>query len=447
MSLTALAWLLGFCVAAIVTWSNPVYGLLGVMLEYYQRPSLQWWGDNLPRLRWNLIVTVIFAASVIAKRSRQPQVADPDRTILTLWALFALNLVFVNIVFPVNTAFAQEWGTYWLKVAIMMPILLAMVLKTPRAIDLFILANIIGVGWWGWESFIDPKREAARLIGVGSGDTYNDNAAAIHLLLILPLIGAMIATAKKIERYIAIVALPLVINTLILCNSRGAMLGLGVSVALAPLLARRGHRGKALIFGLVIPILVLLLGDPQFFKRQQGGYDDGSAQGRLEAWGEAGRILSDHPLGTGARGFHLLIPKYSANIALRHDGEPRSPHNTMILVMVEYGVQGITLWVLLLLAVFRMLLRTRRMAIEANDDFAYYRSVALVIALAGALTGGMFTDRLYSEGIYWIIAMGIALNRLVAYNHSPAAVLAAAPVTRPPNAAWHDRPLQPVTRS
>ena len=446
MSLTALTWLLGFCAALLITWSNPVYGLLGVMLEYYQRPGLQWWGDNLPRLRWNLIVTAIFAVSAIAKRSRQPEVASPDRFLLVLWGLFAVNLVFVNLAFPVSTAFAQEWGTYWLKVAVMMPILITMVLKTPRSIDLFILANIIGVGWWGWESFIDPKREAARLVGVGSGDTYNDNAAAIHLLLMLPLIGAVIASGKKIERYIAIVALPLVINTLILCNSRGATLGLGVSVALVPFLAKKGHRAKALVFGLAIPILVLLLGDPQFFARQQGGYDDGSAQGRLVAWGEAGRILADHPLGVGARGFHLLIPKYSAEIAERHEGQPRSPHNTMILVMVEYGVQGIVLWVLLLFSVFAMLLRTRRMALAANDDFAYYRSVALIVSLAGALTGSMFTDRLYSEGLYWIIAIGIALNRLVAVQYGEAAVpvpaRAADPIT-----VWSDQPLQPLSRS
>jgi O-antigen ligase len=112
-----------------------------------------------------------------------------------------------------------------------------------------------------------------------------------------------------------------------------------------------------------VAVCVVFLADPQFIERQQGTYEDGSAQGRLEAWREAGRMLSDRPLGAGARGFHLLIPKYSEVINERHGGEPRSPHNTYILVMVEYGAIGIFLWMSLLGSIFWMLLRTRRIGV------------------------------------------------------------------------------------
>jgi O-antigen ligase len=160
-------------------------------------------------------------------------------------------------------------------------------------------------------------------------------------------------------------------------------------------------------------VCLLALADPQFIARQNvASYDDGSSTGRLEGWSQAGRILWDHPFGTGARGFHLLIPKYSSVLAERHNDEPRAPHNTIVLVMVEYGIQGIVLWLLLIGALFMMLMRTRRLALATKDDFIYYRTVAVTVALISALIGSMFTDRLYCEGIYWMMALGLALNRL-----------------------------------
>lgn len=298
-----------------------------------------------------------------------------------------------------------------------MPLLLILVLRSRRSIDLFILANIIGVAFWGWEAFTNPQRSESRLIGIGSGDTYNDNMAANHLLLMLPLIVITILNSKsKIPRIIALIALPLVVNTLILCNSRGSTVGLAVALATIPLLARTGHRTKSVGVGLAMVGCLLYLADDQFITRQQttANYqEDGSAEGRLEGWRQANSILSDYPLGVGARGFHVLIPKYSAVLAERHDGQERAPHNTVIQVMTEYGAQGIFLWLMMYFNVFRLVFEARRAALQLRDSYCYYRLVAVSVALTGSIVSSIFVDRLYSEGIYWIVALAIAMHRLV----------------------------------
>ena len=108
----------------------------------------------------------------------------------------------------------------------------------------------------------------------------------------------------------------------------------------------------------------------------------------------------------------MLIPSYSAALNERHGGEGRAPHNTLVMVAVEYGIQGIFMWVMLFVSIFVMLERTRRLAVFRGDDFCYYRSMAVMIALTSALVASIFTDRLYSEAIYWLMAIGIAVHRL-----------------------------------
>jgi O-antigen ligase len=133
-----------------------------------------------------------------------------------------------------------------------------------------------------------------------------------------------------------------------------------------------------------------------------------------------GRIVSDYPLGVGARGFHVLIPKYSAELAERHQGEERAPHNTVIMVATEYGVAGIMFWLAFYAAVFWTLLKTRRLCLTAGNDGLYIRTVAITVGLVGSLVASLFSDRLYSEGIYWIVSMAIAVNRVSRIEHETA---------------------------
>jgi hypothetical protein len=420
MSKTAMAWLALYSTSLLATWANPLYGLMGVMTEYYRRPSLQWWGNELPALRWNFIVTLVFAASAIfaaaTRRDSFNALPKPDKSVVFWWTLFAVNLLLVNLVFPIDRAWAMDKTVYWAKVGVMMPALIIMVVRSRKAIDMFILANVIGVAFWGWEAYTDPKREASRLVNIGSGDTLNDNMAANHLVLMLPLIVVLLLNAEgKIRKLIAGLSLPLTVNTIILCNSRGSTLGLLAGLATVPLFARKGHRAKSVVLGAVVVAGFLVLADPQYIQRQLSIADyeeDGSSQGRLEGWRQAGRIVSDYPLGSGAHGFHILIPGYSAELAEKHQGNERAPHNTVILVMAEYGIQGILLWFLFYAAVFRLLMRIRRTALQTGDQFHYLRSVGILFGMTACLLSSMFSDRLYSEGIYWIVSLTIAIQRV-----------------------------------
>ena len=64
MSLTAIVWALLYGIALLGALVNPIFGLFGYLLEYFQRPALYWWGDDLPDLRWNFTIAVVAMAKV-----------------------------------------------------------------------------------------------------------------------------------------------------------------------------------------------------------------------------------------------------------------------------------------------------------------------------------------------------------------------------------------------
>lgn len=99
MSLTALLWVTLYCAAIVFSFANPLFGSLGYLLEYYMRPSLKWWGDALPELRYNLIISVAFGAAFLLRRSSlREMVRVPNPALRFMLGLGAIMLLVTSSV-------------------------------------------------------------------------------------------------------------------------------------------------------------------------------------------------------------------------------------------------------------------------------------------------------------------------------------------------------------
>jgi len=407
MSLTALVWAAMYTVALFGALANPMFGLFGYLLEYFERPSLYWWGKELPDLRWNFTMGAVATAAYLLRRTSLPRFPREATITLGLMVLQAINTTIVTM-WAVNPTLSWRWSVaYWKLVVTFM--LFSGIVRTPMSLNLVILFQMIGAGYWGWDA-MDSKRTRGRLEGVGSGDTLNSNTLAAHLLTIIPLIVIFAATKRpKWMRGVAIVALPFVINLLILCNSRGATLGLACSGLAALFLVRKGLRSRVMLAGAAAAVAVLLLADQQFISRQEtiSSPEDRSAQTRLDLWRGALRLVADYPLGAGGRGFHILSPRYVPQLEESNDGEGRSSHNTYIQISAEWGVQGLALFVAMVGYTFYLLQRVRRERM-ANDT-VYFSSLGIQLGLIGTLVSAFFSNRFYGESIYWMCGLATAL--------------------------------------
>jgi len=414
MSWSPLGWLGLYCLAACLTFVNPVFGMLGYFVEYYRRPELQWWRRQVPDWRWNLIISVIWGASFLLRRGSLRELR-PIRNLAIPWLLSLQGLmVIVTVLFAVAPAQSQNWTIQWGKLALIVPLLMIGSVRTRDQFNLYVAANMIGALWWGYDAWVDPHRVAGRLVRIGSGDSLNDNAASIHLLTILPLTTVYVLAEKdKWLRALAAVALPFIVNTLILCNSRGATVALLVSGGAGLLLVRPGYRLRFAGVALAAVVGFFLLADATFIRRQQTttNYEtNGSAQGRLQAWKGAANLVQDHPFGTGGRGFHVLSPIYAPEVTESTGGEGRAPHNTYVMVVSEWGILGLILWIGFHSATFVMASRIKNRA--QVGDFYYWRGFGLQISLIAVWVASVFADRLYGEAPYWLAGIVYALYRI-----------------------------------
>lgn len=417
MSVTALVWVALYCAALVMTFANPLFGALGYLLEYYMRPELKWWGKDLPALRYNLIIAVTLGVAFLMRRSSLRELAPVKNPVLPWLLGLGGTMVLVSLTVALNWDLTWQWTTQWIKMAVIFPLLLVGVLRSRKALDWFLVAHMLGAFWWGWDSWVDPKRSAGRLISVGSGDSLDDNAASAHLLTVLPFCLVYLFTVKdKLLRGVALLATPFIINTIILCNSRGSTLGLLVALTASLGLVRRPFRMRAVWLAVAAVLVFFLMADQQWLTRQQSttNYEaDNSAASRLITWRGAYELVKDRPFGSGGRGFHLQSPRYIPEIVAAHEGNWRAPHNTVAMVASEWGVLGLFFYLgLMYTAIFTLPRHVKRRAADDGDNYFYWRALAVQLGLIAYFVAGLFSDRLYGEAGYWMIALSYALYRV-----------------------------------
>ena len=420
MSLTTIIWVVLYVLAICGAFVNPVYGLFGYLLEYFQRPSLYWWGRQLPDLRWNFTIAAIAAAAYLLRRNSLDPVQRTTLVPLALLTLQAINTSIVTL-WAVNYNLSLKWSTQCWKLVVTY-LLFSAIVRNKRSLDLVILFQIIGAAYWGWDA-LDAKRTRSRLEGIGSGDTQNSNLLAAHLLTILPLsILYALMKGPRWMRGIGIVSTPLIVNLIVLCNSRGATLGFLTAGASALLLVRTGFRRYVVLGGAVAFVALFLLADPQFIERQQSIADasDNSAVSRMALWRGGLRLVADHPLGVGGRGFHILSPYYVPWLQ-ETGGEGRSAHNMYIQLAADWGIQGLALFLALMGYTFVILHSIRRERTTA--DKYYFISLGIQLGLIGTLAAAFFSTRFYGESIYWLCGLTTALYSMTseAEKREPAA--------------------------
>lgn len=436
MSKTALAWLLLYTAGLGLSLLEPFYALVAYLVDYYAHPPLRWWGRALPDLRWSLLAAGVLLFAYLLK-GRSPLDSGIVRHGQTKWLLGYLAVASVVTLWAVD----RSRSVVYLGDIAKLVLLYLLIVGTVRSRDQFrwfVLVMIIGAFLWGLDAYADPKRKGARLYGIGGPDSDSDNSTAAHLITVLPFIGVYFLAGRRWERILSLVAAPFVVNTIILCNSRGATVGIAAAALAAIVLAKGKARWQVAALSVLGGLLALSLMDRQFIERQLTLLEyeeDSSVSGRVVAWMGALRLMADYPLGVGGGGFDALSPVYLPELVESYGGEERTAHNTYLLVGSDWGIPGLVLFIGFLGSTLRTLHGIRQ---RTSDRRIYLESFAIEVALVGFLTAAFFINRPYAEVLYWLSALAAALRNIAdgVWEEAAAepAVLRAAP-SEPESAA------------
>jgi O-antigen ligase len=197
----------------------------------------------------------------------------------------------------------------------------------------------------------------------------------------------------------------------VLVNSRGAMLGVAVGIAIyASAIFFRSNKSfsfkmKVVAGLLACGVLFLSLTDATFWDRQktmtQGNEDGNNADyGRLELWQYGVKLAVDHPLGVGGWGYTFLsgsfLPKELMGLS-----KMKAIHSTYLETLTAYGFIGLLCFLLFIYTGFKELSKANMDADGQQDHYLRLQRFALIGCFAGYLVSAIFIDRVYCEVTYY----------------------------------------------
>jgi len=277
----------------------------------------------------------------------------------------------------------------------------------------FVIASLI-LGLQAWDL---PRRafEGGRLEGIGGPDFAESNFFAAFMAAMLPIIGIQLFRSKWFGKAVCAVAAAFTANAIVLCRSRGAVVGIVGGVLTACFFAPKKHRKKIAV-GLVLGIMGgVYVSDPQFLERattitHSKDQRDSSAAGRLRLWQIGAEMFEDNPIGIGIGNWYQTIGHYYPAY------KGTDSHSTYVKCAVELGVQGILVYVLFIFTAFLQLRQVRKLSAilpqSIGDDLVLY-SFGLTISLAIILTCGLFITMIYIEIIWLFLMLPVCLVRVL----------------------------------
>ncbi len=442
MSLTLLLWFVAFCALAVAAFVRPIWGVGLYMLTYFAEPSRWWWGAPVGDLRWSITsALIVLAASLMhgAGGLSSRSATRYTRAMLAITGLMAANVLFVHFALADSLPVSQKQFELFLKFLILFLVMVSAV-RTRDDLRLLVLILIIGAGYIGYEVTINDRGAGGRLEGVGTSSASNANALASLFVTIMPLGGWLFIAGKRKEKLLALLLMPMILNVVLLCNSRGAFLGaIGSAVVFLVCSPKRARRTAFVVLLLGGFGTIALARDPKIVERFVTTFTDkeerdASASNRVTYWKGGLAMIKDHPLGKGGDAFKRQYARQYLPSELISDRGNRSVHNGYINEACQWGIQGLALRMGFLGLIGACLLGGIRTAVRSGDVNATLIGAALLAGLAAFLTTSVFGDHLDNEWGYWVAAMAACYHRLY-QNPAPRR-----------EASRHRQPRQPLHR-
>ncbi|MDG1734054.1 MAG: O-antigen ligase family protein [Thalassotalea sp.] len=417
MSKIAILFLLSFCSALIATFiSNPVFGFYIYELIYFLNPESRWWNTDIPTLKYSFItVTVMWLAYGISYKNFQNNTLRkvPE----SKWLLAIAITFLITTLFAINRELHIKFIIEYFKMLLTMYVAFKL-LDSEKKLQYAIFFYFIGASYIGLEAFNVGRDSMARVEGIGMVDSPDSNTTAASLVPTIPLLIYYAWQSEWKTKILILCCCLLIVNGLILINSRGAFLGciIGAGYFLIHMVFSKYKVPHQKLMLVLISIAILLgtlrLADNSFWNRMNtiesssSKDSEGSGGRRINFWLATIDMMKDHPLGLGISGYQTLSPFYLIEHSTSEDVErqrKRAVHSIWFQSLSEIGWHGLIFFILLLLSIKRHLGIVKKYLIKEKRFKQYYLAIALEGSFIGFLISASFIDLFRIQVLYWLI--------------------------------------------
>lgn len=421
MSLTAIAFLAAYFGCLFRAFSkDPKWGLYAYLLAFYAHPVGRWWGQSLPDLRWSFLAALATLAAVLFSKKKESWLSSKESKYYLVFFLYLLLQYFWVLNSAYHTIFVLLVVKYFILI-----LLIQQCIKTKEDIVGFVICNALGALYFGYLGY---SYGGGRLEGVGGPGVESANGLGQHLSILLVASSYMLLIKLGKIKYLLLFAILIILNTIMLTESRGALLSLVLTGVVAIFFVPPSV--KKVFFSLATLGAVafgLLLG-PQIIERFKttqtnsfGEIQDKSAASRLVIIKAQYEIFKEKPLvGQGHRTTLILSPLYIPQEYLSKvkAGEQvlqrRASHNFLMGMLTDHGIIGITFYCLISFSLLKSLLQVRRLIkSKANvDNELLLIQTGLCLGFVCYLIAGMFSNNKIFEIAVWLIALIPIVSKL-----------------------------------
>ncbi len=289
--------------------------------------------------------------------------------------------------------------------------------KKLKALNLVMVVSVIYLTYWQNGQYLF-QGHSGRLGGpvspYGGGIYHDQNAFALFFVVGLPfLYYYSLYLKQKLLRYALWLIIPLGWHAVFLTGSRGGLLGLVATILTVCLRSQKKSIG--------ILIVLSFLGaffwqaGPLMLKRSETISDyhsDKSAEGRLDAWQAAIKMIQHHPLiGVGLASFGPAFPDYSKT-------KPREAHNTFFQITAESGILAGLAYIMVVWITFQQLRKNSRLfkfpksPTSQKANFLPLFNEAVLASFIGMVTCSLFLSLQIYELFYFLCLLTNSLTFL-----------------------------------
>lgn len=267
--------------------------------------------------------------------------------------------------------------------------------------------------------------------GFGTGGFLADeNDVALALVMGLPYAVYLFSNeTHKTWKFILSGSAILMLFGIAYSFSRGGFLGLLSVLTIMFLLSEKKikYASMGAIFVLVFGSVLISLLPASYFEEMETStdYQSGTGEQRLVSWDIGLQMFYDNPLwGVGVENYPWNVSEYQHLSSMwdpntMHSLAGRQAHSLYFTLIPELGLIGSTVYLSMLLIIFRRLWAVIKKYKHDDDRRDYVAAAkAIFVSLVGYLTAGAFISVLYYPHFWNILPFTLVLLRLLEMDKS-----------------------------
>jgi hypothetical protein len=400
-----------------------IYSFCIYQAIYFFNPEKRWWGKLIPDISYSYFI-VLLMFGLYAIHFKKLNINKLTAVAPLMWAYMLGFLYLIAYSYAIFPDDHYRFLVYFIKLLIIISIAYKLV-NSISDFDKVLYGFIFGAWYISFYVYQIGRNSGNRVEGVGLVDSPDSNglAAAIAPCIVLCLYFYW-TKQNKIQKYAFAFAGVFIANAIVLINSRGAFLGVAVSIMFfmyymfTSSFQRKYQKLTAVFITIAGLSGGLYLADDDFINRITGIADEAQISSEKETggtrmifWQAAWDMTKDHPYGNGYRGFNAYSPFYIPKGVDTGGNRSRSVHSTWFETLTEVGYFGLFCLVMMLYSSLKCLHICRKKMKAMNNVDEYFKMIALQGALIAFIISMTFLNRMRAEILYWLVMISA-----MAYN-------------------------------